>query len=385
MQHPNDSNLPAGPLQPPTTAAMTGAEVFDEGGAALGLRVYGTEVIHRFPAGPWTELVVGSGTTARIPIADETVSRRHATIVRAGSDGSAFVLQDAGSKNGTYCEGARRGDGFVLRPGMWVAFGRVHLSVFNEATELVRARLQRFLGYGVQFARAVDDLHYAITHRQHIALVMPPTEEDKKEKEKRTRLVPSGEAPTLTRLIHEVVPGGAVPVVDEAVRRADDEVRQHEVYRLARGGTLVVAARCWPRNPATLRALLTERRPSARMVFSAPRGVDVDHLLGQELRNRTVVLTVPTMEERGALETRRAIDQAAAEYGRPLGLSSDLFTSKELDRTWGSPEELEAFVRRAVRLKLLPKLFDAAKLEGVSIAALSVWARRNLEDRRVGK
>lgn len=375
MQPPNDSNGAAGgPLAPPTTAAMTGAEVFSNLGAVLGLRAYGTEVLHRFPPGPWTELIVGSGTAARIPVAHETVSRRHAVIVRAGRDGEAFAVQDAGSKNGTYCEGERRADSFVLRPGQWIAFGRVHFSVFSEATEAVRKRLQRFVGYGVQHARTVDELHYAITHRRHIALVMPPSEDSAD-----SALVPSGAAPSLVRLVHDVVPGGTAPLVEVAARKEqiEDEQAQHDVYQRARGGTLMIAAKYWPRNPATLRTLLTERRPSVRVVLVAPRGEDVDELLGHELRNHVVVAKVPTMEERGALEIQMAIEQASAEYGRPLGLSSDPFNADELRRVWGSPEELEAFVRRAVRVKLLPTNAEAARLEGISESALSRWIKRS--------
>jgi hypothetical protein len=339
---------------------MTGDEVFATrpGDVVRGFRVYGTAVFHRFPVGPWAELVIGSGSAADVPLADETVSRRHAVVVRTG-ESTGVAVRDEGSKNGTYREGERRGDSFELRPAMWVAFGRVHVVACSDDTEAARLRLQRFLGYGAQYLRAVDDAHYAITHRQHLALVMP-----------------SSQAVALASMIHETVPGGRAPLVEP--QRITGEAAQRAEYHAARGGTLVMRADRWPANPAVLRSLLTERRPSARLVFVAPRGTDVEHMLGSELRNRTIVVPVPTMEERGALETRMAIDQAAAEYGRPIGLSSDPFTAAEIDREWGSPEELEFFVRRGVRVKLLGPT-KAAAMERASVAALSRWASRNLQ------
>jgi hypothetical protein len=344
------------PLQP-TTTAMTGVELFAAPHEPVrGLKVYGTLVVHRFPAGSWQQLIVGSSESADVPLSDRTVSRRHAEIVRVGT--SAIAMRDLGSRNGTFCEGERRQGVFELRPGQWLACGRVHLAVCSEATEVVRARLQRFLGYGLEHARAVDDAQYAISHRRHLALVMPT----------------SG-ARTLATWIHEVAGGVAAPLVQLSRQVSGDAAA--EECRQARGGTFVCDA--WPRNPAALRELLLERRPIARMVLVAVRGFDLERALGPELRNRTMVVHVPTLEERGALETQMAIDHATAEYGRPLGLSSLPFSSRELARTWGSPEELEFFVRRGVRIRIRG-VSKAAELEGVSVSALSKWASRNLEN-----
>jgi diguanylate cyclase (GGDEF)-like protein len=47
---------------------------------------------------------LGRGPTCQIPLQDEGVSRLHARIVRTPS---GFILEDAGSRNGTYCQGIR--------------------------------------------------------------------------------------------------------------------------------------------------------------------------------------------------------------------------------------------------------------------------------------
>src|SRR5262245_3793223 len=48
--------------------------------------------------------VLGRGDRTDIRISDDGVSREHAAIVR---EGGSLVLQDLGSTNGTFCNGAR--------------------------------------------------------------------------------------------------------------------------------------------------------------------------------------------------------------------------------------------------------------------------------------
>ena len=55
---------------------------------------------------PLDEPVVnlGRGPTCQVPLQDEGVSRLHARILRTAT---GFILEDAGSRNGTYCQGIR--------------------------------------------------------------------------------------------------------------------------------------------------------------------------------------------------------------------------------------------------------------------------------------
>jgi two-component system cell cycle response regulator len=52
--------------------------------------------------------VMGRGESVDIRLLDEGISREHAQVVQeAGKDGSHYVLEDMGSTNGTFCNGAR--------------------------------------------------------------------------------------------------------------------------------------------------------------------------------------------------------------------------------------------------------------------------------------
>jgi hypothetical protein len=74
---------------------------------------------------PSQELIVGRGSRCDIGLTDTTVSRRHARLV--WRDGG-WVLQDLGSKNGTYLNGRRVGR-CQLRPGDRLALGQALLRV----------------------------------------------------------------------------------------------------------------------------------------------------------------------------------------------------------------------------------------------------------------
>src|SRR5271154_1854767 len=52
--------------------------------------------------------VMGRGESVDIRLLDEGISREHTQVVlEAGKDGTHYVLEDMGSTNGTFCNGAR--------------------------------------------------------------------------------------------------------------------------------------------------------------------------------------------------------------------------------------------------------------------------------------
>jgi hypothetical protein len=59
-------------------------------------------------------VVIGRSSAADFIVADRTVSSTHALLTY---DGSTWVLEDAGSTNGTYLNGWRVTDSIVVRPG----------------------------------------------------------------------------------------------------------------------------------------------------------------------------------------------------------------------------------------------------------------------------
>jgi DNA-binding winged helix-turn-helix (wHTH) protein len=72
------------------------------------------------------EMIVGREPAADIWIDNGSVSRRHA---RVTVESSAVTLEDLGSKNGTWVDGARVNDRTLLRDGSEIRFGSVVMHV----------------------------------------------------------------------------------------------------------------------------------------------------------------------------------------------------------------------------------------------------------------
>jgi predicted component of type VI protein secretion system len=66
------------------------------------------------------EIIVGRDATSGVAINDAEVSRKHA---RLSLQGSAYVIQDLGSTNGTFVNSQRIATTQVLNPGDTVSFG----------------------------------------------------------------------------------------------------------------------------------------------------------------------------------------------------------------------------------------------------------------------
>jgi two-component system cell cycle response regulator len=79
------------------------------------------------------EQVLGRGDDANIVVADDSVSRGHARIIR--HEGSFFV-EDLHSRNGTFVRGVRIGKATRLREGDYVRFGPVSLAKLRTMDEL---------------------------------------------------------------------------------------------------------------------------------------------------------------------------------------------------------------------------------------------------------
>jgi pSer/pThr/pTyr-binding forkhead associated (FHA) protein len=79
------------------------------------------------------EISVGRDSTNTIEINDAEVSRRHA---RMELRGSAYVVQDLGSTNGTFVNGTRISGIQVLNPGDMVAFGEGIVLAYESVMEM---------------------------------------------------------------------------------------------------------------------------------------------------------------------------------------------------------------------------------------------------------
>jgi hypothetical protein len=81
------------------------------------------------PRGPRTVFSIGRSPDCDLPLGDITVSWRHAELRR---DGQAWVLVDLGSTNGTRVNGWRVDEGFTVRAGDWVSFGRAEFRLTDH-------------------------------------------------------------------------------------------------------------------------------------------------------------------------------------------------------------------------------------------------------------
>jgi len=79
-----------------------------------------------------SEMHVGRDVTNDLVISDEKVSRRHA---RLYSEGDQYVVEDLGSTNGTFINGARLSGPHLLRVGEQVTFGETSIVSYERIGE----------------------------------------------------------------------------------------------------------------------------------------------------------------------------------------------------------------------------------------------------------
>ncbi len=72
------------------------------------------------------DLTIGRSRSCGLPLADPSVSRVHAVISRSGEQ---FVIQDLGSTNGTYLNGARLLEPRALCEGDSVVVGETEIQI----------------------------------------------------------------------------------------------------------------------------------------------------------------------------------------------------------------------------------------------------------------
>jgi predicted component of type VI protein secretion system len=79
-----------------------------------------------------SEMHVGRDVTNDLVISDEKVSRRHA---RLYSEGDQFVVEDLGSTNGTFINGARLSGPHLLRAGEQITFGETSIVSYERSDD----------------------------------------------------------------------------------------------------------------------------------------------------------------------------------------------------------------------------------------------------------
>src|SRR5690606_13311789 len=82
--------------------------------------------VEEFPLNHYSELILGRETGCTVQYdadRDDLVGRHHARIVRDPADANAFILEDTGSRNGTYLNGIRISEPRKIQPGDRVQLG----------------------------------------------------------------------------------------------------------------------------------------------------------------------------------------------------------------------------------------------------------------------
>ncbi|MBU6175785.1 MAG: FHA domain-containing protein, partial [Planctomycetes bacterium] len=88
-----------------------------------------TDVFRLEPGRP---LVVGRASSNEIPVADERSSRRHAEIFF--EDG--WKVRDLGSRNGTFVDGVRLTQPFLLTPGCQIVVASCRMTFSNSLDDV---------------------------------------------------------------------------------------------------------------------------------------------------------------------------------------------------------------------------------------------------------
>ena len=79
-----------------------------------------------------SEMHVGRDVTNELVISDEKVSRRHA---RLYTEGDQYVVEDLGSTNGTFINGARLSGPHLLRVGEQITFGETSIVSYERVDQ----------------------------------------------------------------------------------------------------------------------------------------------------------------------------------------------------------------------------------------------------------
>jgi hypothetical protein len=327
------------------------------------LREWGSDNIHPLPASE-SEWIVGASAACSLRLADSSarVSRRHARLVRIRD---RWAIQDLGSKNGLWIDGARR-DECVLEPGVEVGLGGITLIAESPRSIALRGFLSRLLGWSLGQIRTVDhalrSLRYAAARR--VALVVCGPDD----------LVP------VARGLHRRALGPDRPFLlcDPRRRRGGGTVRAAENFdravpavEAAGGGSLCIRGERPP--PDLAEALAALRRPEAcvQLVVCARRPVSSDLYT-------SAAISVPPLSRR-ANELGRIIAEYAEDAIAELGAPRGCFTAR--DRDWArrhaaSLAEIEKTTLRIVAVRTSSSINQAAERLGMSHAALSSWLDR---------
>ena len=290
---------------------------------------------------------------------NRSVSRFHAMLTH-GNDG--WFLEDLGSKNGVFLDGARV-PALAVVPGAEIRIGEVTLIAESPKLLALRSLLERLICCADE-RRELDDqalfsVRVAVTHREPLLLCGEGN------------LVP------VARLLHQRALGDRPFVV---VRPRSRHARGMDALAEAAGGTLCVWRREQPDDLDEVAAALQGPGAKALLVVCAhapPRGNDVASRIVTSVRS----IVLPPLASR-VRELRRIIDayayDAIAAFGGGWLAPADWAWIEQ--NAAGSLPLIGMATRRIVALHFCDEsVTRAAKLLSMAHGSLSDWlARRSL-------
>ena len=326
----------------------------------MQFREWGTHVSYPFPP-KHVVSTVGASRDCWLRLWDPngSISRSHAVLTH-GKDG--WFLEDLGSKNGVYLDGARV-PALSVVPGAEIRIGEVTLIAESPKLVALRALLERLLGWDDERRELVDQALFSVrvatTHREPLLLCGEGN------------LVP------VARLLHHHALGDRPFVV---VRPRSRHARGMDALAEAAGGTLCVWRREQPDDFDEVASAL--QGPSAKALLmvcahSPPKGNDVASRIVTSVRS----IVLPPLSSR-VRELRRIIDAYAQDAISAFGGGWLAPADWEwIERNAASSLQLIGMAtRRIVALHLCDEsVTRAAKLLSMAHGSLSDWlARRSL-------
>jgi hypothetical protein len=327
------------------------------------MREWGTGITYPFPPKHGSSILgAAQGCWLRLWDPAGRISRRHAALTY-NDDG--WTISDLGSRNGVQVDGVRI-TASTLAPGAEVRIGSVTLVAESPRLMLLRALLERLLGWGEdrreEVEQALFSVRIAATHREPLLLCG------------------AGNLVSIARLLHQHVRGDRPFIV---VRARTPYPSGMDALSVVDGGTLCVLRNQQPEDFDEVVSALRGPYARSQLVVCAhalPRGHDIASQIVTVVRS----ILIPPLADRPR-ELHRIIDEYAADAISAFGGGR----LAPADREWvashasGSLHQIAMATRRIVALHVCDgSVTQASKLLDISHGSLSDWlARRTLPGR----
>jgi len=359
----HQASLRRRPVLASTRTAPDGAREWTMNDEPIRLRFWGTDRTIDLPnpiAG--AEWVIGASSTNWLPLQDPThfVSRRHAQLVHHEG---RWRIEDLGSKNGTWEDGARR-DIIALTPGVEIGIGIYRLIAESPRTIELRALLARMIGYSPSRFGTIDR---ALRSLREASMLRTPL-----------LLTGEGDLIAIARRLHRAVVGTSMPFVVADPRRREHAKRHRGPVKYSSGVEALEAA-------AGGMLCVWEKRPPGDFSEVLTRLVDPDCRVRLLICARTTQslgmaeIRIPSLSTR-EIELDRVIKEYASDAIDLLRAHPSSFTVD--DHRWlvarqpRSLSEIERSTLRLVAIRECGGVSKGALRLGMNPSAMSRWRSR---------